>query len=154
MSSFHTLIIYLEINRFDQFLIFKNNQFLKRRWWIFHLSYNFYQTKILTVPLLIWPATLAINVFKVLLNDLFQDNLGFVEAAKTCDSAGYHLAYEIDQEAARSGDNIKCRLLSTGHLFFSPLKETIIVPYTLYIGRIPTKDDILKYMRMYGINTL
>ena len=87
-------------------------------------------------------------MFKVLLNDLFQDNLGFVEAAKTCDSAGYHLAYEIDQEAARSGDNIKCRLLSTGHLFFSPLKETIIVPYTLYKGRIPTKDDILKYMCM------
>ena len=154
MSSFYTLIIYLEINRFDQFLIFKNNQFLKRRWWIFHLSYNFYQTKILTVPLWIWPATLAINVFKVLLNDLFQDNLGFVEAAKTCDSAGYHLAYEIDQEAARSGDNIKCRLLSTGHLFLSPRKETIIVPYTLYIGRIPTKDDILKYMCMYGIITL
>ena len=85
-------------------------------------------------------------MFKVLLNDLFQDNLGFVEAAKTCDSAGYHLAYEIDQEAARSGDNIKCRLLSTGHLFLSPRKETIIVPYTLYKGRLPTKDDILKYM--------
>ena len=85
-------------------------------------------------------------MFKVLLNDLFQDNLGFVEAAKTCDSAGYHLAYEIDQEAARSGDNNKCRLLSPGHLFFSPRKETIIVPYTLYKGRLPTKDDILKYM--------
>ena len=56
---------------------------------------------------------------------MFQDNLGFVEAAKTCDSAGYHLAYEIDQEAARSGDNIKCRLLSTWHYFLSPLKETI-----------------------------
>ena len=56
---------------------------------------------------------------------IFQDNLGFVEAAKTCDSAGYHLAYEIDQEAARSGDNIKCRPLSTWHYFLSPLKETI-----------------------------
>jgi len=29
-----------------------------------------------------------------------QDNLGFVEAAQTCDTVGYHLAYEIDEEAA------------------------------------------------------
>ena len=53
---------------------------------------------------------------------MFQDNLGFVEAAKTCDSAGYHLAYEIDPEAARSVD-----------YFLSPLKETIYS--TIHMGR-------------------
>ena len=122
MSLSYTLIISLEINWFDHFIFFENNQILKRRIddEYFIISYNFYQTTILTV--LLWIGHATLETYLVPLNDLFQDNLGFVEAAKTCDSAGYHLAYEIDQEAARSGD-----------YFLSPLKETIYS--TIHMGR-------------------